>query len=244
MPVQFTPTPKPYLSVPISECGEPLLPVGGRFACVSPAPYVALGAPYGNRSPFWLREDVVRRLAIAQAALLQKHPEWRLLLFDGFRPLAVQRFMVEYSYRQLLECRGLQADDLSPEQQQALYDEVFTFWALPSEDPATPPPHSTGGAVDLTLADANGQAIWMGSEIDEISPRSQPDYFLNSSVPDADVFHARRQLLNQAMTTAGFLRHPNEWWHFSYGDQLWAWQLNQRDLRSARRAIYGGMSSQ
>ncbi|MDG2329833.1 MAG: M15 family metallopeptidase, partial [Synechococcus sp. cluster2_bin.44] len=22
----------------------------------------------------------------------------------------------------------------------------------------------------------------------------------------------------------GFIQHPNEWWHYSYGDQLWAWR--------------------
>ena len=32
-------------------------------------------------------------------------------------------------------------------------------------------------------------------------------------------------------------RHPKEWWHFSYGDQLWAWlyqQANPDDLAIAR----------
>jgi D-alanyl-D-alanine dipeptidase len=30
------------------------------------------------------------------------------------------------------------------------------------------------------------------------------------------------------MTQAGFERHPQEWWHFSLGDQLWAWQRQQQ----------------
>lgn len=243
MTTNFTiPVVKPYLSVPIVECGEPLVPAGDRFACVSPPPYAALGAPYGERSPFWLRADVVRRLAIAQATLQQEQPSWTLLLFDGFRPIAVQRFMVEYSYRQLLAQRGLNADTLSPEQQQAAYAEVYELWALPSEDPATPPPHSTGGAVDLTLLDETGQTVWMGSEIDEISPRSQPDYFKTSPEPDAELFHVRRDLLDRSMSAAGFLRHPGEWWHFSYGDQLWAWQLRDRDS-PAPVAKYGRVES-
>ena len=29
------------------------------------------------------------------------------------------------------------------------------------------------------------------------------------------------------MEQAGFVQHPNEWWHFSYGDQLWSWLRNQ-----------------
>jgi D-alanyl-D-alanine dipeptidase len=29
------------------------------------------------------------------------------------------------------------------------------------------------------------------------------------------------------MEVAGFAQHPNEWWHFSHGDQLWAWRQQQ-----------------
>jgi D-alanyl-D-alanine dipeptidase len=35
------------------------------------------------------------------------------------------------------------------------------------------------------------------------------------------------------MAAAGFARHPNEWWHFSLGDQLWAWSQGEA------QAIYG-----
>ena len=35
------------------------------------------------------------------------------------------------------------------------------------------------------------------------------------------------------MKQAGFVQHPNEWWHFSFGDQLWSWFSKQCD------AIYG-----
>jgi len=34
-------------------------------------------------------------------------------------------------------------------------------------------------------------------------------------------------------TKFGFAQHPNEWWHFSYGDQLWAWKNKKAN------ALYG-----
>ena len=35
------------------------------------------------------------------------------------------------------------------------------------------------------------------------------------------------------MIKFGFAQHPNEWWHFSYGDQLW-------DLENKKaNALYG-----
>ena len=98
-----------------------------------------------------------------------------------------------------------------------------------------PPPHSTGAAIDVTLFDADLLEMNMGSPIDEISDRSLPNYFANS-IDNQDIrFHSDRQLLNKVMTHSGFQRHPNEWLHFSCGDQLWAW------ISKKKIAIYGGV---
>jgi D-alanyl-D-alanine dipeptidase len=73
----------------------------------------------------------------------------------------------------------------------------------------------------------------MGSPIDAIGVVSEPDHFLRlaESLPDGDSrrdealsWHCHRALLAEVMASAGFIRHPNEWWHFSWGDQLWAWR--------------------
>jgi D-alanyl-D-alanine dipeptidase len=96
-------------------------------------------------------------------------------------------------------------------------ERVLTYWAPPSEDPKRPPPHSTGAAVDLTLLGAN-----MGSPFDEPSERSWPDHFERASDAHGREAHVNRVLLRRVMTEAGFVQHPNEWWHFSYGDRAWA----------------------
>ena len=119
--------------------------------------------------------------------------------------------------------------------------EVGRFWAPPSDDPATPPPHSTGAAVDLTLAGADGEPLDLGSPIDAIGAVSEPDHFAGvareASDPElrnqAALFNQRRDLLAAVMLEAGFAQHPNEWWHFSRGDQLWAWRTGDN------KAIYG-----
>lgn len=88
----------------------------------------------------------------------------------------------------------------------------------------------------------------MGSPIDELSARSQPDYFsaiaADPNRSDTERESARladqhRQLLNTVMLNAEFLRHPGEWWHFCYGDQMWAWLSNQRSPDSTITARYG-----
>ncbi|HIK08680.1 MAG TPA: M15 family metallopeptidase [Oscillatoriaceae cyanobacterium M33_DOE_052] len=220
---------KPYQQISIVECGERLVSIPlERLAVVSPHPYQQLGAPYGDKSPYLLRQTVVDRLLAAQTQLEEIHPGWRIQVFDAYRPVAVQEFMVRHTYETLRQGASPGASE------EELMAQVYQFWALPSEDPKTPPPHSTGGAIDLTLTDATGIPIDMGSPVDEPSPRSIPDYFAASSHPEAKRYHTSRELLYQVMHSAGFARHPNEWWHFSWGDQMWAWLTNQPAARYGR----------
>ena len=209
--------------------------IADHFIKIAPHPYISLGAPYGDRSPFFVRLGILERLQRSQAYLQTIRPNWHIAIFDAYRPISVQQFMVDYSFAQLAKSKGLEVLNLTEDQKNSLMAEVMKFWAIPSHDPKTPPPHSTGAAIDVTLFNADLLEINMGSPIDEISDRSLPSYFANSSNTQEIEFHSDRQLLNQVMTHSGFQRHPNEWWHFSYGDQLWAW------ISKKKIAIYGGV---
>ena len=232
---------KPYQSVPIIECGEPLVPIPlDLFAVVYPHPYAVLGAPYGARSPYYLRQDVLDRLITAQEKLQQQHPGWRIQIFDAFRPVAVQRFMVDYTFNQQVQAMNLADQTLTEAQQQQIWRRVNQFWATPSMDPQSPPPHSTGAAVDVSLVDNRGVPLDMGSPIDELSDRSLPVHFGDSNDFQEQQYDRNRQLLNRMMQTSKFCRHPNEWWHFSLGDQMWAWLSNQENGNTDCKARYGG----
>lgn len=225
---------KPYQAIAIQDCGEPLVPIPlDRFAVVEPHPYVALGAPYGDRSPFYLRRGIVERLCQAQAALERAKPGWRIQIFDAYRPVAVQRHMVNYSFAQECRARGLRPELLGDRQAEEIWQAVYQFWAVPSLDPKMPPPHSTGAAVDVTLVDGAGLALDMGSAIDEISRRSYPQHFAAAADAAGRRFQMRRSRLFAVMESAGFLGHPREWWHFSFGDQIWAWQQQLRQTVKA-----------
>ena len=216
---------KPYQAVPIQECGEALVAIPlDRFAIVDPHPYIALGAPYGQYSPYFLRKSVLQQLEAAQAHVQSQKAGWQLQIFDAYRPIPVQQFMVDHTFEQLAAAEGLSTDAIDKKTRVRLQAQVSEFWATPSHDPNTPPPHSTGAAVDLTLLNSEGCVVDMGSAIDEISPRSYPDHFGQEKGDEAQQLHHHRQILSQAMNKAGFRQHPKEWWHFSAGDQLWAWQ--------------------
>jgi D-alanyl-D-alanine dipeptidase len=233
---------KPYQKIPIQECGEPLVPIPlEQFAVESPHPYEKLGAPYGDTSPYYLRESVIAALISVQAELQQRHADWRIQIFDAYRPVAVQQFMVDHTFAEVVQAQNLDPETLSDDQRDSILQQVYQIWAVPSPNPKTPPPHSTGAAIDLTLVDATGQMIDMGSAIDELSPRSHPDYYANQ--PDKP-YHEHRQLLRNVMYSAGFRRHPGEWWHFCLGDQMWAWLCNQDNPTVTVTARYGRVAHQ
>ncbi len=243
---------KPYMMIPIEECGEPLVAIpADTLALIEPHPYAKLGAPYGTKSPYYLRQGVLHRLLQAHVLLQAQHPPYRIQVFDAYRPIEVQRFMVDYAYQEMLQTKGLEERSLSEAERHAILKEVYEFWAVPSDNPATPPPHSTGAALDVTLVDGDGIPVDMGSPIDELSPRSFPDYFAphsphrpqtdDTSLEQCDRAHYHRHVLYMVMYQAGFQRHPKEWWHFSVGDQLWAW-LTRHDPQSGNNgaiARYG-----
>jgi len=227
---------KPYHQIKIQECGEPLIKIPlDKFAIELPPPYEKLGAKYGDKNPYCLRKSVVDSLIKAQYKLQEIKPGWCIKIFDAYRPVSVQQFMVDYTFNQVIKSRKLELEKLPQQEQQKIWEEVYKIWAIPTENPATPPPHSTGAAVDITLIDEKGKIVDMGGEIDELLERSHPAYYANSN----QEYHQKRELLNEIMRGAGFLRHPGEWWHFSQGDQMWAWQYNQENPKQKVTARYG-----
>jgi D-alanyl-D-alanine dipeptidase len=76
-------------------------------------------------------------------------------------------------------------------------------------DPRRGSPHSRGVAVDLTLLDAAGAPLAMGTEFDAFTPLSHHG---NQDVP-TEAQHNRLVLLG-LMTQAGWDFYRNEWWHY------------------------------
>ena len=224
---------RPWNHIKINECNEPLVSIPESIFRLTPHPYMSLGAPYSTGvDPWVLRTSVLKRLIRAQQYLSDISPHLQLALFDAWRPISVQKFMFNYTIQETCKSKGIDINDLSVNGDiNDVIEEVGRFWAKPSSNPLTPPPHSTGAAIDLTLADMNGNPLDLGSEIDFIGAESSPDFYKKNNLrmpcSKYQVFHNRRSLLFSVMEQAGFVQHPNEWWHFSYGDQLWSWLSNQ-----------------
>lgn len=70
-------------------------------------------------------------------------------------------------------------------------------------------PHSRGVAVDLTLIDATGKTLDMGTPFDAFTPLSHHG---NGNVPPTA--QRNRALLLGIMTAAGWDCYLKEWWHY------------------------------
>ena len=76
-------------------------------------------------------------------------------------------------------------------------------------DPRRGSPHSRGVAVDLTLLDAAGEALDMGTGFDDFTPLSH-----HASLAVSPAAQANRLMLLGIMTAAGWDFYRNEWWHY------------------------------
>ncbi len=192
--------------------------------------------PYFEKVPgaieeLYLREGVAMRLLDINAQI--KEAGLELYLFDGWRPQAIQRHFHGVWFPNWLR----QNRPEIPEEN--LMEEVERYWSPPSEGEASPSPHATGGATDLTLRYIDTkQPLYMGGIFDDLTENAHTDWFERSepsSMSDMEA-QANRRLLYWLMDAAGFSNNPTEWWHFSYGDQMWA------RLKQFPAAIYGGVS--
>ncbi len=205
-------------AVPLEECDEPLV----DFLSLAPTNKLLL-APAHPVFEFprvhLLRERVARMIIDAANAL----PDGlRLQIVEGYRPIQVQRAHFKHS---LSEARK-RMPDASPEE---ILTEAGRYSAPP--DAKTPPPHTTGGAVDLEIIDENGERL------DFFSPLALDDMRGAAMNSDAvsDTAKRNRALLRSVLEPTGLTFYADEWWHWSFGDNGWALRAK------APCAIYGSV---
>jgi D-alanyl-D-alanine dipeptidase len=171
----------------------------------------------GSISDLFVRLSVGEKLLAVNAKLARSGLE--LYLFDAWRPQAVQRHFHDVWFPSWLQKRQPHLSE------QALVDEVENYWSAPTSGESSPSPHSTGGAVDLTIRfKGSGQPLFMGGLFDDVTEDAWTDAFERRPVVSMSDEEARnnRRLLYWVMSDAGFANNPTEWWHYSWGDQMWA----------------------
>ncbi len=162
----------------------------------------------------YLRRDVASRLYQAAESLPSN---LKLVLRAGHRPLAVQKLEFEELVSRYIK------DHPSCKRSEAL-----KFARTYVSDPdITLPPHCCGSAVDVDLFDTRtGKLVDFGCPVNTNNEIA----FLHSS-STTRMQKKNRMLLLSAMLNSGFAPDYYEWWHFTYGDTVWAYFYNESESK-------------
>jgi D-alanyl-D-alanine dipeptidase len=117
---------------------------------------------------------------LARAIELAKGIDLTLKIFDAFRPSEAQWILWNHAP--------------NPE-----------FFA----DPRKGSPHSRGVAIDLTLVDAAGNELEMGTPFDDMTPNAH-----HGALTVSPAAQRNRAILLGLMSAAGWDFYKNEWWHY------------------------------
>lgn len=180
-------------AVAVGSSTEPLVPVPARFGRF--VPYDEF--PLSSRAALLLRAGVISRLEQAAAALPDP---FGIAVLDGWRSPGYQAELLQY-YR-------------------ARFPDLGEGYVADPSDAAVLPPHTTGGAVDLTLS-WNEIPLALGTDYDSFADAAHVAALEGDESADPGARELRR-LLASVLLGAGFAPYPLEWWHWSYGDQWWA----------------------
>lgn len=208
-----------WKEVPVEECGEELVLLDNLDTSK-----IVIEPEYFNKKlkgaikEQYLREDAVKRLLRAATILQQFDPDYKILVYDAYRPLEVQQALFDEEFLRIKNAHP----DWSDEQ---ISQETQRFVSIPSDNLTRPSPHATGGAIDLSII-KNGKQLTLSpvgpdDTSDEYGMMAQTDYYEKTQNPEDFKFRDCRRILCFCMSEAGFTNYQEEWWHFDFGNQFW-----------------------
>lgn len=148
---------------------------------------------YEDLHEAYLHPEAARALLRAQKRLKELHPDYSLVIYDAARPLSVQQKMwnvVKGTSKNIYVSNPARGGGL----------------------------HNYGLAVDVSIVDAKGHPLPMGTKVDHLGREAHID--AEATLVQRKIITAQerenRQLLRRIMTEAGYTPLRSEWWHFNF----------------------------
>jgi D-alanyl-D-alanine dipeptidase len=207
------------LVIPIQDNGEPLVDLQ-----TIPELFVDLSRENVQKKSAnisFVRKSVAEMLVKAQKTLPSGY---KFIIKEGHRDIETQAEI----FNEYMDFLKKEFPSLS---EQKLYEKASAYVAPPD----IVPPHSTGGAVDLTLMTEDGKEIDMGTKFN--ADPEESDFSNYTNAPISEDIKEKREMLKNAMESVGFVNYPTEWWHWSYGDRYWAF------IKGNSSALYGSITT-
>lgn len=145
---------------------------------------------------------------------------YNFVVYEAYRPFASQVAL----WREIVERESLKKTQL-PTDSEEFISLCNKFVANPYRQGSG---HQSGAAIDVSLIDDSGREYDMGGQVRGFDDTAEFDCPNISAKAKAN-----REILNNALSNVGFVNYPSEWWHYSFGDRLWA------KLTSSKIAIFG-----
>ncbi len=148
---------------------------------------------YTNLREAYLHPLAAKALAKAQKLLKKERPDLSLKVYDAARPMHIQQQMWNV----------VKGTPKAP------------YVSNPARGGGL---HNYGMAVDLTLCDAQGDTLPMGTQIDYLGSYAHIDEeaaLVKLGILTPEAKH-NRELLRRIMRAAGFKPLRSEWWHFNF----------------------------
>jgi D-alanyl-D-alanine dipeptidase len=147
---------------------------------------------YDDLKEAYLHPNAAKALVVAQKALKKRYPLYTLVIYDAARSMSIQQKMWE-------AVRGTSKN---------------IYVSNPMRGGGL---HNYGLAVDVSILDASGNPLSMGTEVDYFG---QEAHITNETelVEQGKITSAEREnrlLLRQVMREGGFHTLSSEWWHFN-----------------------------
>lgn len=147
---------------------------------------------YEGLEKAYLHPSAAKAVEKASEILYNLYPGYKLLIKDAARPMSVQEKMYKV----------VQGTDKAP------------YVSNPKNGGGL---HNYGLAVDITIADENGNELPMGTPVDHLGKEANIDKeeLLVSKGIISETERQNRLLLRRVMKEAGFKPLKSEWWHFN-----------------------------
>lgn len=148
---------------------------------------------YGDFNKCYLQPDVAEKLSCSQELLKSKFPFYSLIIFDAVRARSIQRRMWD-------------TIDVP-------YSERSKYVSNPNNGSL----HNFGAAVDVSIINAHGIELDMGTPYDYFGelayPREEERMIEEGKLTHIQLLN--RKVLRDVMEGAGFMGITTEWWHFN-----------------------------
>lgn len=148
---------------------------------------------YDDLKEAYLQPEVARAVNKANKYLQEKHRGYRLIIYDATRPMIAQQKMWD-------TVKGTSK---------------YIYVSNPARGGGL---HNYGAAVDVSILNAQGIPLSMGTEVDHLGVEAHithEEELVKKGIITQEE-RKNRLLLREVMRKAGFRALNSEWWHFNF----------------------------